>query len=157
MTLDELVTLFAEPLPVGVVLTGAALDAPGPLIRYVNPAFCRITGYAAGELIGTSPRRLQGAATQALALRAFSRAIRAGARFHGVLVNYRKGGERYFCEIDARPLVGDDGAVARFIAFEREVVRPRGRPRDGASRFRPVLPEADLLPPVLAGPAPFAE
>jgi PAS domain S-box-containing protein len=123
------------------VLTDAGLDAPGPLIRYVNPAFCRLSGYAAGELAGTSPRRLQGEATQPLVLRTLSRALRAGARFHGVVVNYRKTGERYFCEIDARLLLADDGSIARFIAFEREVVRPRGRPRDGALRFRPVVAE----------------
>jgi PAS domain S-box-containing protein len=132
MTLDELVSVLAEPLPVGVVLTDAGLDAPGPLVRYVNPAFCRLSGYAADELVGMSPRRLQGEATQPLVLRTLSRSLRAGARFHGVLVNYRKGGERYFCEIDARPLVAD----------ERRRHRPlhRLRARGGAPARPPARP-----------------
>jgi PAS domain S-box-containing protein len=156
MTLDELVRAFSEHLSIGVVVTDPLLDAPGPILRYVNPAFCRITGYSAEELVGGSPRRLQGEATQRLTLRAFSRALRGGRRFHGVVVNYRKSGERYLCEIDARPLYGDGGSVARFIAFQREVVKPRGRPRENGLRYRPVLPEEAIVHPAIAGLSPFA-
>src|SRR5215207_1565467 len=120
MTLDELVRLFAEPLTTGIVLTDATLDSPGPVIRYANPAFCRLTGYAAEDLLGRSPRMLQGKDTQPLTLRSVSRALRAGTRFHGVLANRRKSGEAYLCEIDVRPIDGHDG-VTGFIAFEREV------------------------------------
>lgn len=127
MTIEELVRAFSEPIETAVVLTDAALDQPGPIIRYANPAFCALTGYDRGELVGSSPRRLQGKATNALTLRALSRALRAGERFHGYLANYRKSGEEYLCEIDARPIAGPDGA-AYFIAFEREVRRRRGRP-----------------------------
>jgi hypothetical protein len=60
------------------------------------------------------------------------------------LENYRKGGEPYLCEIDVRPICGEDGLPLAFIAFEREVVRRRGRPSQaGAGRYRP-LAEADL-------------
>jgi PAS domain S-box-containing protein len=158
MTLDELVRLFAEQLTTGIVLTDAALDSPGPTICYANPAFCRLTGYGSEELIGRSPRMLQGRDTQAMALRSLSRALRGSTRFHGVLVNYRKCGGSYLCEIDVRPIYGRDGTPERFVAFEREVVRARGRPREhGFSRFRPVLPpdaafdsEMDLLQPFAA-------
>jgi PAS domain S-box-containing protein len=158
MTLDELVRLFAEQLTTGILLTDAALDSPGPTICYANPAFCRLTGYAAEELLGRSPRMLQGRDTQAMAVRSLSRALRGSARFHGVLANYRKSGESYLCEMDVRPIHCRNGTPERFVAFEREVVRARGRPREhGFSRFRPVLPpdavfdsEIGLLPPFAA-------
>lgn len=46
-----------------VLITDANLANGGPLIVYVNPAFCTMTGYTAEELIGLSPRILQGADT----------------------------------------------------------------------------------------------
>jgi PAS domain S-box-containing protein len=155
MTLDELVRLFAEPLTTGIVLTDATLDSPGPVIRYANPAFCRMTGYAAEDLLGRSPRMLQGKDTQPLTLRSLSRTLRAGTRFHGVLANHRKSGEAYLCEIDVRPIDGHDG-VTGFIAFEREVVRSRGRPReDGFGRFQPLLPQDAIFDQTIGSLAPF--
>jgi len=32
------------------------LNEPGPRVIYVNEAFTRMTGYAAGEIIGKTPR-----------------------------------------------------------------------------------------------------
>ena len=43
-----------------VIVTEAQLDPPGPRIVYANPAFARQTGYAIEELIGQTPRILQG-------------------------------------------------------------------------------------------------
>jgi PAS domain S-box-containing protein len=156
MTIEELVRVFAESLATGIVLTEAVLEAPGPMIRYVNPAFCRLTGYAAEELVGNNPRILQGPDTQRLTLRRIARTLGAGSRFHGVVSNYRKSGEVYLCEIDVRPIRGNGGGLEGFIAFEREVVRPRGRPReDGLKRFRPLAGEDPVLS-ALPGLSPFS-
>ena len=157
MTLDELVRIFAEQSTTSIVVTDAALDSPGPVIRYANPAFCRLTGYAAEDLLGRSPRMLQGKDTQPLTLRSLSRALRAAARFHGVLANYRRSGEAYLCEIDVRPIHGMQGLLEGFIAFEREVIRPRGRPREeDFGRFKPVLPEDPIFDPDMGSLSPFA-
>ena len=47
-----------DAAPEGIVVC-AANGADNPLV-YVNAAFERLTGYAAGELLGTDLRRLQG-------------------------------------------------------------------------------------------------
>jgi PAS domain S-box-containing protein len=157
MTLDEFVRIFAERSTTSIVVTDAALDNPGPVIRYVNPAFCRMTGYAAEDLVGRSPRMLQGRDTQVLTVRTLSRALRNGSRFHGVLANYRKSGEAYLCEIDVRPIHSRQGLLEGFIAFEREVVRPRGRPREeDFGRFRPLLPEDPIFDAEMGSLSPFA-
>ncbi|KQQ19501.1 histidine kinase [Methylobacterium sp. Leaf122] len=144
MTIAELVRLFAEPLGVAVVLTDCDLERPGPTILYANPAFARMSGYAAAEVLGSSPRVLQGPGTNQQATRLVARTLSGGGRFHGVLENYRKDGEAYLCEIDVRPICGAEGRPVAFIAFEREVVRRRGRPSQGAAgRYRPVT-EAGL-------------
>ncbi len=69
-------------------------------------------------------------------------------RFLGCLRNYRKSGEEYLCEIDVRPILGRDGVLQAFIAFEREVVRRRGRPTEGGTRrYRPTV---QTLSPLVA-------
>ena len=47
----------------GIVITEDELEWPGPKILFVNPAMTRITGYRADELIGQTPRLLQGQRT----------------------------------------------------------------------------------------------
>lgn len=139
MTILELVRLFAEPLDTAVLLTDVDLERPGPTALYVNPAFVRMSGYAASEIVGNTPRLLQGPGTRRELTRIGMRKLRAEGRFHGVLENYRSSGEAYLCELDVRALQGRDGQPLAFIAFEREVVRRRGRPsRDIAGRYTPV-------------------
>jgi PAS domain S-box-containing protein len=137
--LADLVRMLAEPLDVAVVLTDVDLERPGPTILYANPAFARMSGYAPEDVIGRSPRMLQGPATNLQVTRLLPRALRAQGRFLGCLQNYRRSGEAYLCELDVRPLQGRDGQPIAFIAFEREVVRRKGRPSgDGSGRYTPV-------------------
>lgn len=155
MKLVELVRLFAEPLDVAVVLTDVDLERPGPTVLYANPAFARMSGYAPAEVVGGTPRLLQGPGTNHEATRHFPRQLLAEGRFLGCIQNYRKGGEAYLCEIDARPILGRDGVPQAFIAFEREVVRRRGRPSiAGTRRFRPTVqgdcPQLDGGTPLFA-------
>ncbi|MFC6050777.1 PAS domain-containing protein, partial [Methylobacterium hispanicum] len=48
----------------GILITSAELDEPGPRIEYANPAFTIMTGYAAHEVVGRTPRLLQGPGTE---------------------------------------------------------------------------------------------
>jgi PAS domain-containing protein len=43
-----------------ILVTTTDLDAPGPSIVYVNPAFERMTGWSRADVLGKSPRILQG-------------------------------------------------------------------------------------------------
>jgi len=139
MNLIDLVRHVADDLDVGVLVTSTDLTRPGPTILYANAAFRRMSGYDAADVLGQSPRMLQGAGTSREGTRQVQRALRGEGRFFGRLQNYRKTGESYLCELDIRPLHGLDGRVEAFIAFEREVVRRRGRPTEGgAGRYRTV-------------------
>ena len=147
MTIVELVKVFAEPLDVAVLVTDIDLERPGPAILYANPTFARMSGYTADEVLGTSPRLLQGSGTNSEATRIVARSLRAEGRFRGVLQNYRKSGEAYLCELDVRSILGCTGKPEAFIAFEREVVRRRGRPsQETAGRFRPLMPTVSTCP-----------
>nr|WP_274382935.1 PAS domain S-box protein [Methylorubrum extorquens] len=142
---------YAAPA-LATALGGVSVTAveAGPVIGGVA------LGYAGAEMLGKSPRLLQGRGTNPQLTRLIARRLRAEGRFHGVLENYRKSGEAYLCEIDVRPILGQNEVPLAFLAFEREVVRRRGRPAgDPAGRYRPVEMEASLLEQPCSGPAPF--
>ena len=52
-----------ESMSESVLITSTDLIAPGPYILYVNPAFEKMTGWKRDEVLGKSPRILQGAKT----------------------------------------------------------------------------------------------
>lgn len=132
MTALELIRAVANNATVGIVITDAMIDLPGPTILYVNAAFGDLVGRSPGNLIGLSPRFMQGKQTLRSQLDTYRNALTAGVRFHGYLTNYRGDGTMYRAEIDCRPLRGADGRVENFVSFEREVVRRVGRPVTGA-------------------------
>ena len=150
MTAAELIRLIAADAPVGVVLTDAQVDLPGPIILYVNDAFCRLVGRDRDGIVGQSPRFMQGRETRRPVLDTYRAALVAGERFHGFLANYRSDGTRYRAEIDCRPVRNAAGDVDYFVSFEREVVRRIGRPMHGeAGRYEPTSLSNELLPPAL--------
>lgn len=127
-----LIKLLADPLDFTVVVTDAQLNAPGPTILYANPAYKGMTGYAPAEVIGRNPSFLQGKRTNRVTAKQFSSKLKKGdpARTH--LMNYRKNGEEYICDIAAFPICNENGEITHFIALERELKRTRGRPAKNA-------------------------
>lgn len=73
----------------GVTITTADLDAPGPVIVYVNAALCRMTGYGPEDLLGQSPRILQGPRSDRAVLDDLRLRLDAGEPFEGQTWNYR--------------------------------------------------------------------
>nr|WP_314071453.1 diguanylate cyclase [uncultured Roseococcus sp.] len=102
-----------------VVVTDAVLDPPGPTILYVNPAFTRMTGYAPDEVIGRSPRLLQGPGTDQITIRSIGAALRRGEGGIWKLMNQGRDGAPYWVELRIAPLRGAEGRVDQFVAFQR--------------------------------------
>jgi PAS domain S-box-containing protein len=116
---------FVDDLGLAVVITDGALAAPGPNILFANSAFTGMTGYSLTDVLGRSPRLLQGSATDRRATRRFATALRSGRSATMRIVNYRKCGEPYLCEVIACALHRSWLPAAQkpmFIAFEREVL-----------------------------------
>jgi PAS domain S-box-containing protein len=61
---SSLLLAAIEAVGEAVVITSPDLDPPGPCIEYVNPAFTQMTGYKTEEMIGQTPRMLQGPLTE---------------------------------------------------------------------------------------------
>ncbi|MEM1056429.1 MAG: PAS domain-containing protein [Bacteroidota bacterium] len=114
-----------ESLRDPVIITDADLDAPGPRIQYVNPAYTRVFGYEADEVIGESPRITQGPATDRAVLARLRRRLEAGEPFVGESVNYRKDGSPFLLEWEVVPIPGDDGTPAAYVSTQRDVTDRR--------------------------------
>lgn len=106
---DSIVITEAEPL-----------DAPGPQIVFVNEAFCRMTGYRPEEVIGKTPRILQGPKTDRAALARLKDALRQWQPVMVELLNYRKDGSEFWVEISLVPVADAHGWYTHWIAIQRE-------------------------------------
>lgn len=122
MTLDEDVIRQAIDQSYNAVLiTTAQLEAPGPEIVYVNPAMCVQSGYRADELIGQTPRILQGPATDRTVLDRLRQAIARGQFFEAKAVNYRKDGSPYLVRWNISALRGTDGQIRYYVSVQRDI------------------------------------
>ena len=105
----------------GVVITDAQLERPGPRIVYANPATCAITGYTLEELLGQTPRILQGPKTDRATLDRLKRQLAAGEVFSGQTVNYRKDGSEFLVEWQAAPVRDEQGRIINFVSIQRDI------------------------------------
>lgn len=108
-----------------VMITTADLDPPGPTVVFVNPAFTKLTGYAADEIVGQSPRILQGPGTARDVLEELRTCLSSGRPFSGELLNYRRDGTAYRSELDIAPITGPDGGVTHYVSLQRDVTARR--------------------------------
>jgi two-component system cell cycle sensor histidine kinase/response regulator CckA len=104
-----------------IVITDAKLDLPGPQIVFVNPAFTKMTGYAAEEVIGKTPRILQGPRTDQAVISRLRQDLERGELFEGEAINYRKDGTEFTLEWQAAPIRDEDGTITHFLALQRDV------------------------------------
>jgi PAS domain S-box-containing protein len=104
-----------------IIVTGANLESPGPTILYVNPAFERMTGWTAEQIVGKSPRLLQGEKTDHSVFEGMRKALRRGDRWEGQAVNYRRDGTQFVMEWSITPLKDARGRTTHFVAVQRDV------------------------------------
>lgn len=102
-----------------IVLTDAR--HPDHVVEYVNPAFERITGYAAREVVGRNCRFLQGNDRNQPALQPIRAALRHQQEGRAVLRNLRKDGTVFWNDLLIAPVRNDAGEVTHFIGIVNDV------------------------------------
>jgi diguanylate cyclase (GGDEF)-like protein/PAS domain S-box-containing protein len=93
----------------------------GPRIVYVNSVFELVTGYSAAEVIGKTPRILQGEDTCRETTARIAAALQAHQPVREQLLNYSKTGEAYWLDMSIIPLRNKYGEVTHFAATERDI------------------------------------
>jgi PAS domain S-box-containing protein len=104
-----------------ILITTAELDPPGPAVIFVNPAFTAMTGYSQGEILGRTPRILQGPKTDRTMLQRLRETIARGENFSAETVNYRKDGSEYFVAWDISPVRDAKGKIVQYLSIQRNV------------------------------------
>jgi PAS domain S-box-containing protein len=89
-------------------------------ITYANEAFKLLTGYSREEVIGKSPRILQGNATDKQTLDRLSAAMKSGDIFEGRAINYKKDGTAFIMHWKVMPLKSDNQEIISWVAIQRE-------------------------------------
>ena len=104
-----------------VLITEAEPIDAGPRIVFVNDAFERLTGYRRDEVLGKSPRILQGPDTQRAELDRIRSALEQWQPVRSELLNYTKAGQPFWIEMDIVPLADEKGRYTHWVAVERDV------------------------------------
>lgn len=109
-----------------VVITDAEpISDHGPRIVYVNQAFERLTGYAREDVLGKTPRILQGPRTDRRTLDKIRHALETWQPVRAEVQNYTKSGQELWLELDIVPLADETGWYTHWVAVERDVTERR--------------------------------
>ncbi|MEH6586218.1 MAG: PAS domain-containing protein [Halioglobus sp.] len=88
-------------------------------ITYANKAFKKLTGHDPSEVIGKTPKILQGAGTDKNVINRLAAALKSGGKFEGKAINYKKDGTPFIMYWRVLP-IKVAGKVEAWIAIQRE-------------------------------------
>ena len=114
----QISTMVFKHADEGVMIT----DIEGSIL-VVNPAFCRITGYSAEEVVGQTPRMLSSGKQDAAFYAAFWQALREKGSWQGELYNRKKNGEVYPEWLTVSAARATDGSILSYIAVFTDLSR----------------------------------
>ncbi|MGA7178029.1 MAG: nitrogen fixation negative regulator NifL [Thiobacillaceae bacterium] len=90
-------------------------------ILYSNPAFNRVTGFAAEEVGGRTESILSYKVTPKIVYETMWAQLLRQRPWNGLLVNRRKDGSRYLAELTITPVVDEAGETTHYLGMHRDV------------------------------------
>jgi len=132
-----------------IITETTPLGEPGPRILYVNEAFTRMTGYAKEEVVGLSPRFLQGPKTNRATLDRMRAELRARQPVEAELINYHKDGSELWVEISITPVADATGKYTHFVAIQRDITERKQAEKQLRQSLRFIERIADTTPNIL--------
>lgn len=88
-------------------------------IIFVTKEISELTGFRTSEIIGQTPKMFQGTLTDDKTREKIRIAISKNHPFKEIVINYKKDGTCYKCEIEAYPKFDKKNNLINYIAFER--------------------------------------
>jgi len=90
-------------------------------IQYTNPAFSKLTGYSAEEVLGANPRILKSKKHNDEFYRQMWSTIHRGDIWKGRLVNCKKSGEEYWEVATISPVRDSNGIITHFVGVKSDI------------------------------------
>jgi PAS domain S-box-containing protein len=97
------------------------VDLPGPRILYANEAFTRTTGYSLEEILGQTPRILQGEGSSREARDQIRAALESWQSIVVELLNYKKDGTPFWVELSIVPIANQSGWYTHWVSIQRDI------------------------------------
>jgi PAS domain S-box-containing protein len=104
--------------PISVVITSKE-----GLIEYVNPYFCKITGYTQDEAIGQNPRILKSELTSADEYEELWETLMSKKTWKGTFKNIDKNGKEFWETALITPIFDENNNPINFLAIKQEITK----------------------------------
>lgn len=101
-----------------IICANTQIDSP---LIYINPAFERMTGYSAAEVLGKNCRFLQGNDKNQPGLQKLRAAIKEGAGCTVILRNYRKDGSLFWNELTISPIYDSNHNLTHYVGVQSDI------------------------------------
>ncbi len=105
-----------ENSPASVVIT-----AKDGTIEYVNPTFCKVTGYTLEEAIGNNPRVLKSGNLPESFYKNLWDTILSDKTWRGDFINKKKTGEEYWESASISPIKNNEAEITHFVAVKQDI------------------------------------
>jgi PAS domain S-box-containing protein len=113
---QKILSMAVQQSPVSIVIT----DSTGN-IQYVNPKFCKLTGYSETEALGKNPRILQSGKMPKETYQHLWKTILDGREWHGEIQNKTKNGDLYWEDAIISPILNGKGEITHFLAVKEDI------------------------------------
>ena len=91
------------------------------IIEYVNPAFEKITGYSAAEVLGRKPSILKSGQHDSAFYRDLWHMLNSGNPFEGTIINRTKSGALFWSEQTISPIRDQAGTTTHFVSVLKDL------------------------------------
>ncbi len=108
--------MVIENSPISIVVTD--IDAN---ITYVNPWFCKVTGYNNEEILGKNPNILKSGYTKYQEYTDLWNTITNKKNWSGIFKNKRKNGQTYWESATIVPIDDENGKIINYLGIKQEI------------------------------------
>lgn len=129
LSLDDVVANLGDFTLDSIVITKAEPQEwpRGPEIVWCNKSFSAMTGYEMSEIIGKTPRLLQGPLTDKVAVAELGRKLRNWEFCKADLYNYKKDGSGFWVDLSIFPVKDEKGWFQYWVSVQRDITERKTR------------------------------
>lgn len=109
-----------EQSPAAIVITNINGE-----IEYVNPIYCKVTGYEIEELIGENPRILKSGKHSAIVYKDMWKKISSGEKWKGEFYNKRKDSSYYWESASISPVFDNENCIVGYLKVGLDITEKK--------------------------------